>query len=260
MGNNIKTKRNRIEIFDYMKAFAIIAVVITHCKFSLIQKTHISFTFVIGMAVPIFMLITGYNYAKSYQLRSCKSFIELYNIKLLLKRFIRIVLPFLIIFLLEFFLLEGKINSDNFLHFFIRGGIGPGSYYFPVIMQIIFLYPFIYKILYKYKEKGLLALIFIEFLSIFICTKTNFNLKTYRLLAFRYLSLVSFGTYLSLYPPKFSPKKVQLMFLLGLSMMIIMIYGNNPIACYPYTRAYWGFRSGLPVTLYIFPIVTKQFC
>ena len=56
-------KKQRIEFLDYMKAVCVIMVIITHYEWT--DKTSPFFTMLINMAVPVFMIVSGYNFAMS---------------------------------------------------------------------------------------------------------------------------------------------------------------------------------------------------
>ena len=157
-------------ILDYLKAFAIIAVVITHCDFVGAQRSHVIFPYLIGMAVPVFMLITGFNYANSCVNKKIATLFEQYNLKLILKRLLRIVIPFAIVFFLEYFLISG-MKYQKLATVFINGGYGPGSYYFPVMLQVVLFLPLVYFVIKKFATKGLFFVFFLEFLYFFALCK-----------------------------------------------------------------------------------------
>ncbi len=56
-------KKQRIEFLDYLKAVCVIMVIITHYGWE--DKTSPFFTMLINMAVPVFMIVSGYNFAMS---------------------------------------------------------------------------------------------------------------------------------------------------------------------------------------------------
>ena len=66
ISENKINNNNRLFLIDYIKAFAIIAVIITHFNFSSVWKYNVIFPFIINIAVPMFMMISGYNYANSF--------------------------------------------------------------------------------------------------------------------------------------------------------------------------------------------------
>ena len=255
MQNTIHRTVSRIYLIDYLKAIAILFVIITHCHFSNFQRSHVLIVFVINMAVPLFILIMGYNYAKSFINHNIVTIRSMYNIRILTKRILRVSIPFCIIFILEYLVYKNTtMNSHHILTYFIKGGIGPGSYYYPVVLQLIVLFPLIYIIVKKYKDKGLILLIFLESVCILLSVVTDFDLKTYRLLAFRYISLISCGAYMATNRKNINAKNMKILLCIGVLLLTILHYTGNEYSCYPYLKKYWGASSGITVMLYVFPI------
>lgn len=55
--------KQRIDFLDYLKAICVIMVIITHYDWA--NKSSPVFTMLINMAVPVFMIVSGYNFAMS---------------------------------------------------------------------------------------------------------------------------------------------------------------------------------------------------
>ncbi len=149
-----KVERNHT--IDVLKGVCIIFVIITHCNFSDAQRSWLLFPFWIDMAVPIFMFLSGYLWALSYKNHKLNDLKSCYNKKLIIKKVIRFILPFLIVFLVEEILLiiyNKSFNIKSFILDFICGGLGPGSYYTPLMIQLIILFPLIYIYIYIYRTK-----------------------------------------------------------------------------------------------------------
>ena len=82
--------------------------------------------------------------------------------------------------------------------YFLTGGTGPGSYYYPVMMQFVFVAPLIFCVIKKYEEKGV-VLSFVANLFYEVLQRAyGMNEQCYRLLLFRYTFLIAFGCYLHL--------------------------------------------------------------
>ena len=56
-------EKKRIELIDYLKAICVTMVIFTHYDWS--EKCTPLFTMFINMAVPVFMILSGYNFAMS---------------------------------------------------------------------------------------------------------------------------------------------------------------------------------------------------
>lgn len=65
MINTITIKRNKQ--LDIIKGICIIFVIVTHFAWTTNERLKYGFPFWIDMAVPIFMVITGYVSAASYE-------------------------------------------------------------------------------------------------------------------------------------------------------------------------------------------------
>ena len=169
---------------DYIKAFAIIGVLIGH-TFPFLD--YWGYGLWIGMQVPLFVLVQSFHCFK----KETSSF----SIKKLSRR---VILPFLLIqillfsiFIIKDYIKNGDYNLVSLLKLFaIDGGAGPGSYYPWVYLQIAILLP----IIKKYMEKGtriqlaVVSLIICEALEI-VCSVIDLPDFIYRLLSIRYFFL-----------------------------------------------------------------------
>ena len=141
------SNEERNHTVDVLKGICIIFVIITHCSFSDSQRLWLLFPFWIDMAVPIFMFLSGYLWTLSYKKHKLNDLKSCYNRKLITKKLVRFILPFLIVFLIEEILLiflHKSFDIKSFLLNFLCGGLGPGSYYTQLMIQLIILLPLIY--------------------------------------------------------------------------------------------------------------------
>lgn len=96
----MSTQENqRNQLLDALKGICIIFVVITHFRWTEEMRLLLLFPFTIHMAVPIFMLISGYVYAASYTRNNVKELVQGWNIRRLRKSFLRYTVPFGICFI-----------------------------------------------------------------------------------------------------------------------------------------------------------------
>ena len=211
------------------------AVVITHFHWSKEQRLLLGFPFWIEMAVPIFMLISGYVYAISYHRHAVDSFADAYNKNRILKAFIRYTVPFLIIFFIEclfqiiIYIVRPDYQVPNVLYSLITGGWGPGSYYYPLLIQFIFLYPVLYFLIKKYNMVGLCIVILMNAGWEFLKVVLDVSPELYRLLVFRYVLLISVGIYTYLCPNKLSKKALYAFFMIGISFIVYTAYFGNKV-------------------------------
>lgn len=81
---------------------------------------------------------------------------------------------------------------------FLKGGFGPGSYYYPIMIQFIFYFPVLFGIIKKYNFSGLILCAFINLFYEILKYSYGMNEECYRLLLFRYTLLIAYGCYLAM--------------------------------------------------------------
>lgn len=246
-------KRNRF--IDVLKGICIVFVVFTHASWDEEQRLKLLFPFWIDMAVPFFMLVTGYVYSKSFQKNKIENLDSAYNKKYFLKNFIRYTIPYFVMYIIELFVrfLLLLRNQENFKQFikssialFLQGGDGPGSYYYPEMIQVMFLFPIIYILVKEYDFKGVLIVAFATLFFEIIKFPYFGNESQYRLLLYRYFMLLAFGSY-------FARNKMQA------KMWILSAIGFVCIILFRYTSysprifKWWTGTSMFPV-LFIVPV------
>ena len=110
--NNIEIK-SRNHFIDILKGICIIFVVITHFDFKG-NELRMFFPFWIDMAVPIFMIVSGYVYACSFTKKNIENLSEAYKLKNIVNKIIRYSIPFLIAFIVGEFgyrIIGGQTNK-----------------------------------------------------------------------------------------------------------------------------------------------------
>ena len=140
-------KRNHI--VDILKGICIICVVITHFEWQYDYRLIPVFPFFIDMAVPVFMIISGYVYTISFEKRGISAISQAYQIDYLIDKLLRYTMPFIIIYVLEllaFYRIDVTYSKREIIWNFFTGGFGYGSYYYPIMIQFIFVFPIVYFI------------------------------------------------------------------------------------------------------------------
>lgn len=191
--------RERNRTIDFLKGICMLFIIVTHFSFSSEQRKWAGFAFWIEMAVPTLMIITGFLWACSYERKNIQNLQDCYSWRIILNRLLRFIVPFLFVYIIDVALDLFYFKNYSFLSYvylFFVGGKGPGSYYFPVMIQLVFLFPLLYFLIKKHNLVGLLSCFILTFL--FEVAKGAFMVSeaTYRLLAFRYLFVVGTGCYL----------------------------------------------------------------
>lgn len=255
-------EKKHIYLIDYMKAAGIIMVIITHYEWA--DKSTPFFTWLIAMAVPIFMLLMSYNFSMSFERKTHGRFIELYEWKNVMPRIIRFTVPFAMIFVVEMVLehLEGQAYSlKKMVLCFVEGGIGPGSYYYPILMQLLFLFPIIYFLVKQVSWVGVAVVALLNLAYEYYVRYSEMELETYRLLAPRYLLFLAMGCYLyfHLKEAKKYPLPVWSMFpgfVAGFGFIVWVYQLDNQPELELFR--FWT-RTSMLTAFYIFPIVYLLF-
>ena len=197
--NYIVDKQTRICCLDVYKGICILFIIITHHNWTHEQRLHMLFPFWIEMAVPVFMVITGYVYANSSANKNIRLF-DSYHPRQILMKWMRYTLPFIPAWMLG---VVGRIwgkgrqfTPVELIVDFMEGGIGPGSYYYPVLLQTVLAIPIIIWIINQLKGKGLVGLFVFNLIFEYVKFVMNMSPALYRLCMLRYVFILSFGCYL----------------------------------------------------------------
>ena len=221
-----ENSQDRKSVIDIIKGIAILAVIITHTSWTKEERLSYLFPFWIDQAVPVFMIMSGYVNSLSYCKKRLENLTEALNFRAIISKSLRFIIPFLIAYFIEvivYTIFKTKSPLELFVTL-IRGGFGPGSYYTPVMLQFIFIFPIIYFIIKKYDFQGLLlcgaANLFFEFI------KKVYGMPTheYRLLVLRYVLLIASGCYLAIGKKKVNAYIYTLSFLIGSTWLYLVKY------------------------------------
>ena len=239
---------------DFLKGVCILFVIITHFSWTDNERQMLLFPYWIDMAVPIFMFLSGYVNGIS-ALNKSSSLSELYSLKQVLRKIVRYGSPFFVFYLFEQLLFTfkdwGFTPLDRIFQFF-NGGVGQGGYYFPIMIQFIFLFPVIFTIIRKYEEKGLLLCFAGNLLYEVLKSAYFMNEECYRLLVFRYIYVIAAGCLLAKKPSAMvSYKKSILRIATGLIYIFIVMYTEYA----PFLFTYWKGRTLLGA-MFVIPIVS----
>ncbi len=250
------SKANRNHFIDILKGICIIFVIVTHFSWTADEKLKYYFPFWINMAVPLFMIISGYVYAFSYKKHNIKCTSDAYELKGILSKMVRYTVPFAIAFAIEigYMVYAHKMPADEDLILrlikdFMVGGYGPGSYYFPLMIQFIFIYPIIYFIVTKYEFKGVLLIGLLNALFELMQCAYCLNYTCYRLLIFRYILLIAVGCCTA----QGKVKQHKLVLLISFVIGLIFIYNYNYLEYEPKIVTHWT-KTSFVACLYIIPL------
>jgi fucose 4-O-acetylase-like acetyltransferase len=187
MNNSLVNERTRNHTMDFLKGICIICVVFVHgTGWSRDEELRYLYPFWIDFAVPIFMAISGYVHSKSFIRHGVNSISEAYTYKNISSKVIRYTVPFMVAYVIEilyFALYKGNSYGIKYIvRCFIDGGVGPGSYYYPVMMQFVFSFPVIFFMIRRYDFKGLIGCLIANAVYEVLQNAYGVSEDTYRLL------------------------------------------------------------------------------
>lgn len=231
---------NRIEIIDYLKAIAIVFVILDHM--GIISNDSVIYCFGIRMAVPIFMTLSGYTFSISYA--KVNGIKEMYSWRFIKNKLVRFIFPALLTCIV-ICAIEGANNTNVFVRF-IMGSYGPGAYYPALMIQLVLIFPIMSLVLRKNKNIWIIMLLCILFEV--ISFKTQMDNGIYRLLIFRYIMYIV-GGIIIFQGKSLSLKVLAPAFMLGCAYIYAVKLGYEP-----YIFKNWS-NTAAPVSLYIVPVI-----
>lgn len=210
----------RITQLDYMKALAVLLVVFTHGNFTAADRQHPFFVLIVNMAMPIFMLIYGY-------VRMCatpkpmKTALSAFG-----KTLYGVLVPSVIIFLLEtvcVWWFGGAVLPPHYFETVIRdgGGLGPGSYYIAVLLQLTLIYPLM---AWCFRRHTALTAIGVWTVTLVfeLLTRQFVSAEIYRIICVRYLPYVVGGMLIAKYRSSMSKWKWYVIG--GIPISLVWVY------------------------------------
>lgn len=138
-------EKQRNNLIDYLKAVAVVLVIVNHTLTDAERDTWPYF-FIVRMAVPIFVLISGFNYTASMERR--KSPFDWYRGKRLLRKLVTYLAPMFAVFLVWCVkeAVGGSLDVWTLVKSFVLQSYGFGAYYFWIAVQLYLMFPAVYVI------------------------------------------------------------------------------------------------------------------
>ena len=242
---------------DVLKGISIIFIIILHFGWEQSEPYRFLFPFWAEMAVPIFMILSGYVYAFSYRKRNVANFGDAYNVGYIIEKIIRYTLPFAFAYLIEvlyriFVNKDAGLGFGDWLKMFVTGGVGPGSYYYPIMLQFVLIFPLCFFLIHKYDIGGLAAAFCACILFEVLQYAVKMDGEIYRLLIFRYLFAIAGGCYLAIGKRRLGRVWRILAMIAGALWITLVNYRGIE---FPVIRPEWAGTCFL-ATLWILPIVS----
>lgn len=272
------TERNHF--IDISKGIAIILVLFNHYEWQSdsLLNTHLYY-WIITMAVPIFMLCTGYVTAMSFEKKQI-TFEQSKSRKIIVPKLVRYIMPFVWFYIAETVFTfvsiktgfleyistldfpynagyaDKKMTLLGSIVFFFAGGRGQhGTYYFPVIIQVTLLMPYIYRAVKK-SVNGIWKCFAVTVgLDVFVALlkyllSVNVSAGYNRMIALRYVFALALGCYIYIYRENLGKIKWLVMPVFGIAYTVVVTY----IPSYtPLVYTSWKYTSALSM-LYIAPL------
>ena len=214
------------------------------------KHRHLPFILFINMAVPVFMMITGYNFAMSTERKTDGSFKQMYSKEQIWPKLVRFIKPFIPVYIIEIILLLVTKEKYNFLLLFFEGGIGPGSYYVPCLVQFLFVFPVIYALVKKNALLGIGVSGLVNLAFEIAIMVLPIPYQGYRLAILRYLLLISLGVALWVYrESRIKTWQLVTMFVIGLGYCFGIVWKDVDIGLFK-----WWKPTTFPIAFYIFPV------
>lgn len=147
---------------------------------------------------------------------------------------------------------RGGVNVfiENAAYALVTGGWGPGSYYYPLLLQLLIVYPLLWGMVRKYRFAGLITIFCLNFVYEWVMTVMYIPEAIYRLLIFRYMFLIGAGTYLYLYRDGKNIFLEVLSICLGILFIVYVKYLGNSV--WPLNTTWIG--TSFLAALYSIPV------
>ncbi len=170
------TDETRYFQIDTLKAIMIFLVIFDHIV-DWSVKSFIGVTLWERISIPVFLIVMGFNIAKSIQTSGKTTLRELYSWDYFKRKIIRYIIPFLVLYVFSTFIglfIYGfditamYQNQYSPLHGFSNLFIGfmpfwgPGNWFLPLLFQSILLLPFLYWVFTKLPKLALILCFIVE--------------------------------------------------------------------------------------------------
>jgi hypothetical protein len=247
----VKKEEGRFWQIDFLKVFAMLLVIMDH------STTHaelhaIGSPFWERIAIPIFMIVLGFNWAKSLQKKKGLSYRKLFSWKNYWQnKIVRFLFPYSIIYglsILMFFFIDTPQNIAYYNNPLLRYILfmfvwGPGNWFIPTLLLTVLVFPLVFMIFDKIPIVGLILSFGVEVGWQFLINKSidaylasssptynGYILLYFSLICtpFVLMSAIGMGIWLSQNHRLFSPRNIIIWLLAIFSVFYIYLYTFPP--------------------------------
>ena len=246
-------KERQHNMLDELKGVAMLMVIFTHNSWSNNDRRAMGFPFWIDMAVPVFMMITGYLNAKSASRQNQLTIKDGFEIKGILKKLIRLYLRFLFACFLMFavdYLRGTGYEPKVYLSVLFLGKAEYGGYYTFMLIQLIVLFPVLYQVV---RRKPLYGLLFLFLLNIgyeYAKVPLLMSAAVYRVCVIRLIFSITVGIFIAVYDKNIPITTWGLACIVGAYINYVNYYHDLGIAGIDR----WITKSW-PSALYVMPVI-----
>lgn len=247
-------QKERFELLDIIKGVMIVFIIVTHFRFKYPEDyMKYGFFYWIDMAVPVFMIIFSYLSAISLEKNNITSIKQTWNLDYMLPKVLRFIIPYTIVMLFEIreFIFVYKYNFIEIIQFVVRGGQGPGAYYTPIMLQLIFFTPIVYLAVKKFDFFGVIICFLVTAFWELVQYSWGMDKVSYSLIFLRYISIISFGCFIAIGRVKLNRLVLFIMFASGIVWQSLLNYVPlNPI----FMNYEWA-RVNYLSSLFVMPVM-----
>ncbi len=196
----MNAERKRINHLDVYKGVVILFIIITHFSWSGDEREKYLFPFWIDMAVPVFVVITGYLYAMTAENRN-QTLLQAYHPREILAKWARLLIPVIPVYCFQIYIMtqvwDKHLTLRGWFHYFvIEARSGRGSWYIYFMLQVVLLLPILHHIISKKPMIGLAGAFTLNVLYEKFKNLIQMPEEYYRILIFRNLFILAFGIFL----------------------------------------------------------------
>jgi peptidoglycan/LPS O-acetylase OafA/YrhL len=282
-------EKSRSVPIDILKGLAIISVILLHSWAGRPFLAWIGAAYYISQAVPIFIIIAAYNGVNSYiradaiTLKQCYNNITLRLNRLLWPYCITLIIEYSFIVFINFIsykyvglfsaiagvspdriqtYIHSRFSYPQVFSFVVTGGFGPGNYFIPVLILLIFVLPMLYLLARRNLMLMLVVAFIIDLAFDIYAVKSSMPEWAYRLLFTRFLFAFALGIWVAF---GIDRKWLAIGSIISIIYLTAVVYlGYTPLA-----PVSWGGTNALSfvwslalvvIGLSVFPIAVNNLC
>ena len=204
--------------------------------------------------VTVFIILSSYFMGKSL-MKTEKPVNDWYKASNVIPRILRFYLPFIPIFVLcilyKIFVLGYQYTPLEAAARFILGGFKPGSYYLPILAQLVLIFPVIYTLVVKFRVKSVIAFVIGTFVYDYLAANLGMSDIAYKFIIFRFAAHIALGAYASVTEFTLSKKTGFTMLGIGFIYSFLCVYTSKWT---PSIFFQWQ-ETSFVTAIYLYPVI-----